>query len=1115
MVLSIGAVPSDFSQLNQLITSVTLNGVELLSTEGCSPVGQCNLGSYFTCFQGDITEDVRSSQDLVLVATASPAVQSPCLLCGTESQVPCDVLVLQYTLFTVVSSTSTAPPPPTMSPAMPPPAASPPLITFTQTPLSFSNMSVATFEWIATLTATAESCYGCVIECQLDFATPELCLGGTFTANGLSDKLHYFTVIVTGPSGAESSSTFNWSVATQGPVPELAVNEAFTRSGPVQLNITFDKLCSGNGGIECSTNLCEIVVSGGLKVNVSSFTTVVRGLLYSVLLDVEANETTEANVTLLQGACSDSSGNPWVVGPNSTTIVAIDLNPPTAQLSCQLPVQETSFFQEGRSFQTTNSSSVVCEVLFSEPVAIFEQSQIMVTNGSASNVSTSTNGTYVFDIVPTGNGPVTVRLPSGTTTDIVGNPTVASNEVVFFFDNFRPEVKLTSSSEPTASVNAYGFLVAFSEPVVNFNASHVDVSNGEVICLTSADGGLGRFFQMSVAPLAPGTVEVAVRENSVTDVTGNANGGSEKRIVHYYKESSPARISSYVVAGVFGWTALVTGSASLAVALREADPGASPGIRIVSNRPFRAVSTPVVGADPARNLLRLALHLQIFALSEQLAVTRLPGVYRQLAGGLKWSTLRLPLPFSSAFHPGRHSLTTTPTQIPGGIDITKQSSCLWTYSENATVDFNSSLARMSTLALHKTMHMTIQSQDTTESGKTSFYVREWSPRRRLADSLTNGSLTSQYGPDVLPPLTVEEYNYKMAWGNAFRTNFPNLNSNYHGWKEYITVVFYAAILIIGLTLLQVVLQLLCVTYRGQWLYGLMDPPRLQFFCVALSLVAISWGSAHIIRGSTESGGKLVGLILGVITLNLWPVLFVLASIIIVWVVVVQEQFARFFVREMTEPREDSCFSGIARFFWTVLWQKRLKGHWVTITPAQRHILPRLGIFFEDYTVWGLNGFFGVLKDRLRVLYGAVEYSRMIAIGVVFAVWTENDNSSTQVIALLGIIGANFLYLLVFQPFTERGIQVAEAISLLCELLVFVGALLLIFYEDWTSGTCEIVAYVMLALMLLAFVAQLINHWAALVQQMNRMFYPSDDEKSPSHNSESEVYTDDDISGDIG
>ena len=131
------------------------------------------------------------------------------------------------------------------------------------------------------------------------------------------------------------------------------------------------------------------------------------------------------------------------------------------------------------------------------------------------------------------------------------------------------------------------------------------------------------------------------------------------------------------------------------MAVRESDPSASPGIRIVSNRPFRAVSTPVVGADPARNLLvtfltlhqgkgigqgqgdsplvssfslqRCALHLQVIALTEHLAVASLPLFYRRLLKGLRWTYYYLPLPFEDRLFRGdtTHPLTLFPLQAPG------------------------------------------------------------------------------------------------------------------------------------------------------------------------------------------------------------------------------------------------------------------------------------------------------------------------------------------------------------------------------------------------------------------------------------------------------------------
>ncbi|CAI7845850.1 unnamed protein product, partial [Closterium sp. NIES-53] len=114
----------------------------------------------------------------------------------------------------------------------------------------------------------------------------------------------------------------------------------------------------------------------------------------------------------------------------------------------------------------------------------------------------------------------------------------------------------------------------------------------------------------------------------------------------------------------------------------------------------------------------------------------------------------------------------------------------------------------------------------------------------------------------------------------------------------------------------------------------------------------------------------------------------------------QEQFARFFVREMTEPRNEACIASFARAFWAALRQKRLKGHWVTITPSQKHILPRFGIFFEDFTVWGSVGAWGVLKDRLRAAYGTLDFLKMVSV----AVYSALDFLEMVSVAAYGILG---------------------------------------------------------------------------------------------------------------
>ena len=71
--------------------------------------------------------------------------------------------------------------------------------------------------------------------------------------------------------------------------------------------------------------------------------------------------------------------------------------------------------------------------------------------------------------------------------------------------------------------------------------------------------------------------------------------------------------------------------------------------------------------------------------------------------------------------------------------------------------------------------------------------------------------------------------------------------------------------------------------------------------------------------------------------------------------------------------------------------------------------------------------------------------------------------------------ATLVYLCVLQPFTERGIQVVEGVSLLCEAAIFICALLLKGGgPDLTESRAATLAILMLAFGCAAFVGQLVN-----------------------------------------
>ena len=85
---------------------------------------------------------------------------------------------------------------------------------------------------------------------------------------------------------------------------------------------------------------------------------------------------------------------------------------------------------------------------FSEPVTGFELKDLVVGNGSATELQGS-DASYVATITPVASGPVTVDIPAGAAEDTAGNPSVAAAQfsitadlmpVLFTDDPIRPGV---------------------------------------------------------------------------------------------------------------------------------------------------------------------------------------------------------------------------------------------------------------------------------------------------------------------------------------------------------------------------------------------------------------------------------------------------------------------------------------------------------------------------------------------------------------------------------------------------------------------------------------------------------------------------------------------------
>ncbi|MBN9518864.1 FKBP-type peptidyl-prolyl cis-trans isomerase [bacterium] len=199
---------------------------------------------------------------------------------------------------------------------------------------------------------------------------------------------------------------------------------------------------------------------------------------------------------------TDAAGNTG--SATSTGGLVIDATAPTAALTSAAPDPAT-----------TNPISVT--VTFSEAVTGFDVSDLMTTNASVTNFVAVDAQTYTFDLVPAGDGTVSVLVVGGAAADAAGNISLTSPALTRTYTGPVTTAAITTSTTSPTNAATAPVTVTFSGDVTGFDASDVVVTNGTVANFTAAGGGVYTF---DVAPTADGPVTVSVPAGAASDATG-------------------------------------------------------------------------------------------------------------------------------------------------------------------------------------------------------------------------------------------------------------------------------------------------------------------------------------------------------------------------------------------------------------------------------------------------------------------------------------------------------------------------------------------------------------------------------------------------------------------
>ncbi|AQK92653.1 hypothetical protein ZEAMMB73_Zm00001d009765 [Zea mays] len=949
---------------------------------------------------------------------------------------------------------------------------------------------------------------------QLDGEAASLC-GGTAAASyaGLRDGNHSFTACASTTSASNSSSspsptptcaTYAWDVDTVPPTASVSAGPAFTSaSSTVSALVSFSEPCPGRGGFVCNATYCNLIVYGSGSVDPSTLQVLSPGLRYSVAVAISPDAEYGRLVLVMgRGFCTDAAGHPFTRTPNSTFTLRFDRRSDSMNITATVAEKMVQIQGVTRLVQASNEEEGLRIYLaFAQPV-LNSSEQILraltATDAVAVHLTPTNRSTlgnrrfgYVVKKMSDAAAIVSVACDTSSIISRQGTPVVPAEPFTFLYDTQRPWVKLGTSTRRTSSRDIL-VLIKFAKPVFNFSSSAVQVSGGNVLSFHEASKSIYTLQIQAVGQL----VSVQVAENAAMDVAGNPNLASDRLQVRHY--SVPASSS---------WIAAITTVVFLTTAAVAALLTVSTSSLVAAGAVSRPSSYMI--SEPSRNVLRMACHIQIFALSRWLSAN-LPIEYYEFAKGVEWSIPYMRLPWEGPAADPYLGYSTMPAIA---------------YSESELLD-RSAVGGAANISSYRPRAQ--QGQPVTPAqiipSDPVFPTEIPEDGKPTPPVQTPGGDAT---PPVMPVQTPLPLDGMPLTAMEYRSFFENPDmkpeaqiimklQDLDGWKYFGRNMFWLGVIGGGLILLHLLTLLYFkLRYRDRERrrhgYAALLLPRLEIMVVVLAMPCVAQAAAALIRGGTTCG-LVVGIVLTAVLTSVLVALLLFLSLGIT-------------MGKLLQYREVHHEEGQEEYHWYQDLARRTlgagkRGQWTWKDPRRAACLPRLGPLFEDlrgppkYTRGGGGGkrraegggperrviasedenegsrapLVQQLLGVLRIYLTLLESVKRVAVGIVAGAHASSGRSSrAHAVAVLSVASFQLLFMLLGKPFVKKRVQLVETLSVASEVAVFAACLALI---DRTAssggwlpdGEARGVGLAMLGAFVLGFAAQVCNEWNALYRQ---------------------------------
>lgn len=160
---------------------------------------------------------------------------------------------------------------------------------------------------------------------------------------------------------------------------------------------------------------------------------------------------------------------------------------------------------------------------FGEAVGGFDESDIIVGNGTVTGLSGGGDGAFTVTISAMDDGEVTIDIPADAAVDAAGNSSLAAMQFAVTVDATPPLPVLTGPDESNEAT--FTVTIDFGETVTGFEESDIDVDNGTIDELT---GGTDGVFTLTVTADDDGEVTINIPAGAAADEAGNESLAAEE-----------------------------------------------------------------------------------------------------------------------------------------------------------------------------------------------------------------------------------------------------------------------------------------------------------------------------------------------------------------------------------------------------------------------------------------------------------------------------------------------------------------------------------------------------------------------------------------------------------